>query len=236
MPADPGNPGVARGPLDELGFVVIPGAVPAASLGPLCRAYDAAVTSAKPEDVATGRTTTRISDFVNRGPEFDALYMFPPLLEACGRVLGRPFKLSTMHARTLRPHSAASELHVDFEPDAEGWTLVGFIFMVDEFRADNGATRFLPGSHRWSRNCAHEQGGVNLACGSAGSLIVFNGAVWHGHGANVSGQARRSIQGAFIRREGQRWIDLPARMLPETLARLSAHARYVLALELPVTM
>jgi ectoine hydroxylase-related dioxygenase (phytanoyl-CoA dioxygenase family) len=134
-----------------------------------------------------------------------------------------------MHARTLRPHAAASELHVDLAPDGEGWTLVGFIFMVDEFRADNGATRFLPGSHRWSRDCAAEHSGVSPACGPAGSLIVFNGSVWHGHGANVSDEARRSIQGAFIRREGQRPIDLSARMRPETLARISAHARLVLA-------
>lgn len=27
--------------------------------------------------------------------------------------------------------------------------MVGFIFMVDEFRRDNGATRFVPGSRRW---------------------------------------------------------------------------------------
>lgn len=27
--------------------------------------------------------------------------------------------------------------------------MVGFIVMVDEFRRDNDATRFVPGSHRW---------------------------------------------------------------------------------------
>jgi ectoine hydroxylase-related dioxygenase (phytanoyl-CoA dioxygenase family) len=48
--------------------------------------------------------------------------------------------------RTLRPSLPAQNLHVDFERDGRGWTMVGFIFMVDEFRNDNGATRFVPGS------------------------------------------------------------------------------------------
>jgi hypothetical protein len=28
--------------------------------------------------------------------------------------------------------------------DSVDWPLVGFILMIDEFRADNGATRFAP--------------------------------------------------------------------------------------------
>ena len=38
---------------------------------------------------------------------------------------------------------------VDFRRQADGWPMVGFIMMVDEFRTDNGATRFVPGSHKW---------------------------------------------------------------------------------------
>lgn len=34
--------------------------------------------------------------------------------------------------------------------DSADWPLVGFILMIDEFRPDNGATRFVPGSHRWA--------------------------------------------------------------------------------------
>ena len=70
--------------------------------------------------------------------------------------------------------------------------------------------------------------GQVLACGSAGSLLVFNGSAWHGHTANVSGDPRRSLQGAFIPRDGRAGTDFSARMRPETLARLSPLARYVL--------
>ena len=136
--------------LDESGFTIVPGPVPTGGLALLAAAYDAAVDNAAPESVKVGSSTTRISDFVNRGPEFDGLYLHPPLLHACCRMIKESFRLSTMHARTLRPGLPAQDIHVDFGRDLRGWTMVGFIFMVDEFRIDNGATRFVPGSHLWS--------------------------------------------------------------------------------------
>src|SRR5258708_6085249 len=111
--------------LDDAGFAVVPGPVPAAELGRLRTAYDAAVASAAPGDVKVGSSTTRVRDFVNRGPEFDGLYLHPPILKACCRIINKPFRLSTMHARTLRPDPPAQDLHVDFERDRHGWTMVG---------------------------------------------------------------------------------------------------------------
>ncbi|HEX8148252.1 MAG TPA: phytanoyl-CoA dioxygenase family protein [Pyrinomonadaceae bacterium] len=220
----------------DVGFAVIQGPVEPRGLARLAAAYDSAVDSAGPCDVSVGGTTTRVHDLVNRGPEFDALYVYGPVLDACRRVIGRPFRLSTLLARTLRPGARAQPLHVDYGRDDEGWPMVGFILMVDEFRRDNGATRFVPGSHRSSAppdglltEAAADYDGQLLACGTAGSVIVYNGAVWHGHSANSSGEPRRSIQGAYIRRDARPGCDWPSRMRPETLARIGPLARYLLA-------
>jgi ectoine hydroxylase-related dioxygenase (phytanoyl-CoA dioxygenase family) len=149
--------------------------------------------------------------------------------------MGRPFKLSTMHARTLEPGAPAQPLHVDVKREADAWPLVGFIVMVDEFRLENGATRFVPGSHWLSRepgelmkDATDDYEGQALACGPAGSIIVFNGSVWHGHTANRSARRRRSIQGAFIPREARSAINQAARIRPETLQRIGDLAKYVL--------
>lgn len=228
--------GVAR-QLRDVGYLVIEGLVTQAKRAQLSEAYDAAVLAAHPDDVRIS-SSTRVHDFVNRGPDFDELYLYRPLLAACCRVIGRPFKLSTMLARTLEPGAPAQALHVDFQQDADGWPMVGFILMVDEFRSDNGATRFVPGSHLTTHvpgdvmedaTAGHE--GQRLACGSAGSIIIYNGSIWHGFTANRSAQPRRSIQGAFIRREAQAGFNLSARMRPETLGRIGVLARYLLGLE-----
>jgi len=227
----------AASQLQERGFVVLPGPVPSDRVERLANAYTAAVALATVDDVKIGSTSTRVSDFVNRGPEFDPLYMFPPLLEACCLVIGRAFKLSSLHARTVRPCTPAQDLHVDVQRDSADWPLLGFILMVDEFRPDNGATRFVPGSHRWPGTPADsisdlraEHAGQGLACGHAGSLVIFNGSAWHGHAANTSSDPRRSIQGAFIPSDGRAGTDFAAGMQPETRARLGPLARQVLAL------
>ena len=227
----------AASELHERGFVVIHGPVPTDRIELLADAYTAAVASATGEDIKIGSTTTRVSDFVNRGAEFDGLYVFPPLLDACCRVIGRPFKLSSFHARTVRPGAPAQELHADVRRDSADWPLLGFILMVDEFRSDNGATRFVPGSHRWSGTPEDTIADLRAdhdeqvsACGHSGSLIVFNGSAWHGHTANRSSGPRRSLQGAFIPRHGRAGTDFAARMQPETRARLGPIAGYVLDL------
>ncbi|MEP7271692.1 MAG: phytanoyl-CoA dioxygenase family protein [Acidobacteriota bacterium] len=223
--------------LRDVGFIVIPGPVSPDRLSQFAEAYDSAVASASPADVRIGSSTTRVTDFVNRGPAFDGVYLYQPILDASLSVIGRPFRLSTMHARTLRSGAKGDGLHVDFQSDADGWPMVGFIFMVDEFRSDNGATRFVPGSHRWSTvpdevldsDVAPHRGQL-LACGLAGSMIIYNGSAWHGHTANTSDEPRRSLQGAYIRREAPSGTNLAARMRPETLERIGPFAKYLLAL------
>jgi ectoine hydroxylase-related dioxygenase (phytanoyl-CoA dioxygenase family) len=224
--------------LREIGFIVMPGPVIPGGCERLSDAYDHAVATADPGDVHIGstRSSTRINDFVNRGSEFDEIYIYRPLLAACYQIIGAPFKLSGMRARTLNPGAPTEQLHVDVKHRADGWPLVGCILMVDAFGAENGATRFVRGSHLESREPgevmnnpqdAHDE--QVLACGPAGSIIIFNASVWHSHGANPSARPRRSIQAHFVPREAQASPDdHTGRMRPETLQRLGGLAKYVL--------
>ena len=224
--------------LRDSGFVVIPGPVIPGGYEQLSDAYDRAVAKPTPSDVHTSRTgaSTRINNFVDRGPEFDNIYIYPPLLSACCQIIGGPFKLSGMRARTLHAGAPAEGLHVDVKHQANGWPLVGCILMVDAFDAENGATRFVPGSHLQSREPSEVMNNPQdahdkqvLACGPAGSIIIFNASAWHGHGANRSGRPRRSIQAHFVPREAQASpADHSGRMRSETLQRLSDLAKYVL--------
>jgi len=223
--------------LDERGFVVLDRIIAPVKLVRLAKSYDEAVASASPEDTQVGSATTRVSDFVNRGSDFDAVYVLGPLLEACRHVIGPDFRLSSYAARTLRSHTPAGEWHVDVERGTSNWPLLGFILMIDAFTPENGATRFVPGTQKWRKTpgdtmadptADHE--GQELACGPVGSLLIFNGSTWHGHTANRTDRPRRSLQGAFIPSTGTAATNFASRMTADTRKRLGPAAQSVLGL------
>jgi ectoine hydroxylase-related dioxygenase (phytanoyl-CoA dioxygenase family) len=136
-------------------------------------------------------------------PIFASLYKGEALHTAARQVIGGPFKLSCFHARTLHRVCDMGEFHIDFRPDEQPFPLLSFIFMIDEFSERNGATRFVAGSQRGKdRPSPGQQEECVMqsvpACGPAGSVIIFDGRVWHAHGANSNSLERRSLQGSFI--------------------------------------
>jgi hypothetical protein len=222
--------------LVEQGFAIIDGPYSPLELDHLSKAFDEALATADPSDVRVS-SSTRAWDIVSRTAEFQRVYTHPPLLQACRIVIGDAFKLSATCFRTLNPGASAQPLHVDVKFQADGWPILGFILMVDEFSSENGATRFVPRSHEraydpstLSPKVRLTDDAETLACGTAGAMIIFNGSAWHGHSNNFTRRQRRSIQGHFISRDALSALDYGARLRPEALARLGAVERYVLGL------
>jgi hypothetical protein len=224
--------------LVESGFVVVPGPVAGDPFNQLTAAYDEVMAVAAASDFNIGSTSTRMSDLLSYASVFDDVYLYPPLLEACSHIIGEPFKLSSFLARTLRGGTPAQELHADLARGSEDAPLLGFILMIDSFREENGATRFVPTSHNWTdlpcdrlSDARAKYSGEVLGCGERGTMIIFNGAIWHGHTANVTPDSRLSIQGYFVRRSARSGFDFRNRLLPAARSRMSPLARYLLALD-----
>lgn len=220
--------------LMESGFVILSGAVLAERLAEISATYDKVMSSGAGSDFKIGSTTTR-RYFVDRVLDFEEIYQCPALLEASARVIGGPFKLSSLLGRTLRAGSPVQDLHADIARDCPDAPMAAFILMLDPFQPDNGATRFVPGSQNWPdlpsdrlKDSRLECAGQVVAYGDAGSMIVFNGAVWHGHTANLSSKGRRSIQGYFVRRRANSGAAFASRLLPETRTQISSLTRYLL--------
>src|SRR5262249_13283690 len=64
--------------LHENGFTVVPDVVSSENLTRIAKAYDAALDSACADDKRISRSTTRVTDLVNKGDgAFDAVYIYP---------------------------------------------------------------------------------------------------------------------------------------------------------------
>jgi ectoine hydroxylase-related dioxygenase (phytanoyl-CoA dioxygenase family) len=112
---------------------------------------------------------------------------------------------------------------------------VNSVWLLDDFTPENGPTRLVPGTHVTGQVPKQVLADADAPHPSeikvtapAGSVLVFNGHLWHGGTQNHSDKLRRSMHSTFIIRSVKQLVDQKAHLRPETNARLSAAARYIL--------
>jgi ectoine hydroxylase-related dioxygenase (phytanoyl-CoA dioxygenase family) len=142
---------------------------------------------------------------LNRLPDRHALFrdilQHPVALELTKYILGptvlnESYLLHSADCNVTRPGSGAQLIHLDSSTAFQTKPLQSrFIWCVDPFEAENGATRVVPGSHLW--NDRIDMSGATHyesvpAEAPPGSLIVYTDMVLHGTGANVSKDRERA--------------------------------------------
>jgi len=230
-----------RRQLDEQGFLVLPGLMSPELLQRLRRRVDELFVE---EGALAGSEfkqepgARRLANLVNKGRVFEEVILTPAVLEAMAHVLGPQFKLSSLNARSADPLSPCDQpLHADSAAisDESGYWVCNSVWMLDDFTEENGATRMVPGSHRWrtlpppEMYDPHPQ--QQLVTGRAGTVVIMNSHMWHGGTANRTGAPRRAIHSYYTRwdKPQQQWQK--QWLSAETQKRLSAEARKILALD-----
>jgi len=192
--------------LDRAGYVVVAAALDGPLLERLRRAFVAADTTSGTEHVELGPNT----------PERDAWdgLTSHPVVEAAARHLfrGAPFRERSLHGRNPLPGYGQQGLHADWpaRDNADEVQVVTLLWMLDDFTAENGATRVVPGSHRileplakpLAQPHAHHAREVPVT-GAAGSVVVMNGHLWHSGTLNRSRGPRRAAQQVLVRTDGR---------------------------------
>ncbi|MBL8386458.1 MAG: phytanoyl-CoA dioxygenase family protein [Burkholderiales bacterium] len=234
--------GAQRAALREQGYVCLPGLMPAAMLDAMRRRVEAlaalegerAGSEFKPEPGAL-----RLANCVDKGEVFREAIVLPAVLEAVAEVLGPHFKLSSLNVRTALPMNGIDQpLHRDMGavPDAQGDWVCNCIWMLDDFTADNGPTRAVPGSHRLrdlpADPRARHPDEVHIT-GSAGTVVVMNAHLWHGGLANRTARPRAALHSFFCRADKPQQQYQKRLLRPETQAALSPQLRRLLALDDP---
>jgi ectoine hydroxylase-related dioxygenase (phytanoyl-CoA dioxygenase family) len=131
---------------------------------------------------------------------FRELIQHPLAVDLVRSVLGHDFLISNFTANIARPGSKSMALHSDQslvvpEPWVQPWSL-NIIWCLTDVTFENGATLFVPGSHRWSgRADVPADADVRLRPfeAKAGSIIAMEGRVWHTSGANVTPDQDRAL-------------------------------------------
>lgn len=135
---------------------------------------------------------------------------WPRLLAAVWRVLKRPFVLGSVAWRNPRPGLGQQGLHADWggQGDPDAYHAVTALWYLDDLTPDNGPTRVVPGTHKLRRapptgfaDPAGRHPQETSIQAEAGSVLVFNGHLWHSGTRNRSGAPRRALQCCFIARE-----------------------------------
>lgn len=98
---------------------------------------------------------------------------------------------------------------------------------INDFTAENGGTRVIPGSHRWDDERMPTDDEAISTVMRAGSALIFIGSVYHGGGTNTTDQPRLGVTLAYdlgvLRQEENHYLSLPAEVVkryPEELRRL----------------
>jgi len=173
----------------ESGYVVVRDAIDAAHVDRLRAAFEGA----------------EQKDGTQHVPLFDAALASHPAIASCARVVfaNADWRVRDMHGRNPLPGYGQQGLHADWKPRERGepFMVMSAIWMLDDFTFENGATRVVPGSHEittplaksLAQPLAHHEREVVIT-GSAGSVLVFNGHLWHSGRKNESRGPRRCVQ------------------------------------------
>jgi ectoine hydroxylase-related dioxygenase (phytanoyl-CoA dioxygenase family) len=185
-----------------------------------------------------GFKTLRINNLLTYDDVFWEVPLHAAVLPVVEAVLDKECLLSSFCSLVLGPGQEAQPIHEDTQliplPRPHIPITINAIWALTDFTATNGATRIVPGSHKYDH--APEYGReyeTALATMPAGSVMLFDSALWHGGGANDSDARRFAFSSAYswgwMRQQENLQLGIPhetARRFPRRLQELCGYSVY----------
>jgi ectoine hydroxylase-related dioxygenase (phytanoyl-CoA dioxygenase family) len=177
-----------------------------------------------------GFKTRRVFNLFAKTRALDPLLLNADLLRLVRSQLGESVQLSIASTMEIFPGETPQTLHQDdayFRIQTPHPSLVlNTMWALTDFTEANGATRLVPGSNGWSRSVDIREPSIAAAM-PAGSVLIWDGALWHGGGANRTGDIRFGLSLNFsrgwLRQQENHYLSLDhdlVRGLPVDLQKL----------------
>ncbi|MFN8019240.1 MAG: phytanoyl-CoA dioxygenase family protein [Acidimicrobiales bacterium] len=185
-----------------------------------------------------GGNNIRVYDLIEHDPVFADLVVHPAVFPLVAALLDGDPAVSNFSANIALPGSRSMNAHNDQstvmpEPWPTRFTL-NAIWCLDDVDEANGATRYLPGSHRFATFAevpADPKADMRPFEASAGSVILMDGRLWHTSGENTTADRERAMLFAFYARSFLRHQNNWGRALSPGVRRsLSPELRELLGL------
>lgn len=226
--------------VDRDGYAIIEGFLAPAQLEQVRQALEPIFDQTGIRDVSggaragsgyAGLQAVHVHNLFAKTTAIDELTIDPVLLFVIEGVLGRQFQMSVATAMCPDPGVSPQGLHQDDGhyplPRPRPPLIANTLIALDDFSEANGATRIVPGSHKWTHPVEQDAPTIPAEM-PAGSLLVFDGALWHAGGGNATtDQRRRSVNLNFnlswLRQQENQYVGLPRKRwleMPERLQRL----------------
>jgi ectoine hydroxylase-related dioxygenase (phytanoyl-CoA dioxygenase family) len=220
------------------GYVVVTGMMDAAGVDTARADLDRVLgTTPTGRNAFEGFTTQRVYALFAKTRTFDAAAIHPLLLTVLDQVLGH-YQLSAPVGIRIGPGERAQILHRDDAiypvPEPHPPLVVNTMWPLDEFTVENGATRFISGSHAWEPGrVPTADDPVETAVISPGSAMFYLGSLWHGGGANQTDTPRLGVileyAVGWLRQQENHCLAVPrqvALQLPQRLQELLGYNIY----------
>ena len=163
-----------------------------------------------------GHRTVRIYNLLAHGAPFEQVPVLPDILALVEGVLDGGCLISSLSSIAIDPGETAQPIHADDQViplDKPHRPIVcNTMWALTNFTAENGATRLVPGSHKLAN--PQYGGAYETVAGEMpkGSVLIWDGALWHGGGANQTDTRRTGIAmnycAGFIRQQENQQLGL----------------------------
>ena len=163
-----------------------------------------------------GHRTVRIYNLLGRGAPFEQTPVHPNVLPIIEGVLDEGCLVSSLSSIAIDPGEVAQPIHADdmvIPLDKPHRPLVcNSMWALTDFTQANGATRIAPGTHLEPNPDYGAPCDTIAAEMAKGSVLIWDGALWHGGGANTTGVRRMGLAmnycAGFIRQQENQQLGL----------------------------